>query len=137
MVISPHHQCRQTARGGLEHVEEVEVVPPQRDPPVVDLEHAAHPELQPQGAEDQRIGAFGEYRRAVGRDAVDLHLEGGAAFHLAKQLHGSGATTNGGQADVFVDEVVGQRGVGGVVIRVLQRVQESFDRAGVRSGCPS
>ena len=61
--------------GRLGHVEQVKVVAPQRDSPVVHLEHAAYPELQPQRAEDQRVAAFGEHRGTVGGNAVDLHLE--------------------------------------------------------------
>src|SRR5271156_2233193 len=70
-----HNQSDQAPCRRLEHVEEVEIVAPQRDLPVVNLEHAADPELKPERAEDQRVGAFGEHSGTVGGDAMDLHLE--------------------------------------------------------------
>ena len=58
-----NHDARQPAQGGLEHREEVEVVAPQRDSPVVHLEHAADPELQPQSRRPARRCARSAPRR--------------------------------------------------------------------------
>ena len=53
----------------------------------MDLEHAADPELQPERAEDERVGAFGEHSGAVGGDPMDLHLERAGTAQRAEQLH--------------------------------------------------
>src|SRR6202043_3367268 len=49
-----HDQRGHATQGRLKNVEKVKVAPPQRDSPVVHLEHAANPELQPQRADNQR-----------------------------------------------------------------------------------
>src|SRR6476620_8361356 len=111
------------ATESLEHVVDIHVVTPQRDPPVMHLEDPAGPELNPQRSQDERIGAFGQHHGAVCGNAVDLHLERKTAFHAAEQFCRSPSAPDSRQSDVLVDEVVVKYRIDGLEVLILERIQ--------------
>src|SRR5438445_3872904 len=97
----------------------------------MDFEYAAHPELEAQRAEDQRVGAFGQHGVTLCGNAVDLHFEPSTALSTAKDLHDSVTSADGRKSDVLPCDVVRQHGIGRVEVLVLQGIEEGLNGTGV------
>src|SRR5437588_8781427 len=97
---------------------------------MMNFEHTADPELEPQRTEDQRVRAFGQNGRTIAGDAMDLHLERAGA-QRSEEFHGPVATMDRREPNVLVHQVVGQGSACGFEVGVLQRIEETLDYAGV------
>src|ERR1700722_8489958 len=118
---------QQSAQQTLVEVDEVEVVAPQHDLAVADVEAATNPDPDVELAERQEVGALGEDRWTVGTDRVDQNIEAGPILvSPTEQAPNALATVDGWQTHVFVAHVHRQEGQGLLQVAAAQTLHKAL-----------